>query len=119
MVETLKVFLRNRKAAFGLLIVLAYVAVAIFGPMILGADPMARVGRPHMSPDGEALMGTTRMGRDVFSQLVYGTRTSLAVGRSSISAPMSSSSSPSFRCCWSSRPSWARPRRSSSPSSSG
>lgn len=80
MVETLKVFLRNRKAAFGLIIVLAYVAVAVFGPMILGADPMARVGRPHMSPDGEALMGTTRMGRDVFAQLIYGTRTSLAVG---------------------------------------
>jgi peptide/nickel transport system permease protein len=80
MVETLKVFLRNRKAAFGLLIVLAYVLVAVFGPMILGADPMARVGRPHTPPDGEALMGTTRMGRDVFSQLVYGTRTSLAVG---------------------------------------
>lgn len=80
MLETLKVFLRNKKAAFGLLIVLAYVAVAIFGPMILDADPMSRVGRPHTSPDGEALMGTTRMGRDVFAQLIYGTRTSLAVG---------------------------------------
>lgn len=80
MLGTLKVFLRNRKAAIGLAIVLFYVAVAIFGPMILAADPMARVGRPHMAPDGETLMGTTRMGRDVFAQLVYGTRTSLAVG---------------------------------------
>lgn len=80
MVETLKVFLRNRKAAIGLVIVLAYVAVAIFGPMILNADPMGRVGRPHTPPDAETLMGTTRMGRDVFAQLIYGTRTSLAVG---------------------------------------
>src|SRR5688572_8678243 len=80
MLATLKVFLRNRKAAIGLAIVLAYVAVALFGPMLLGGDPMARVGRPHVAPDGETLFGTTRMGRDVFTQLIYGTRTSLAVG---------------------------------------
>ncbi|WP_417584739.1 ABC transporter permease [Pelagibacterium sp.] len=80
MLETLKVFLRNRKAAFGLVIVLAYVLVAVLGPMILALDPMDRVGRPHTPPDPEALMGTTRMGRDVFAQLIYGTRTSLAVG---------------------------------------
>ena len=80
MVETLKVFLRNKKAAIGLVIVLAYVAVAVFGPLLLGVDPMDRVGRPHVAPDGETLMGTTRMGRDVFTQLIYGTRTSLAVG---------------------------------------
>lgn len=80
MLETLKVFLRNRKAAIGLIIVLAYVAVAVIGPLILAADPMARVGRPHTPPDADALMGTTRMGRDVFAQLIYGTRTSLAVG---------------------------------------
>jgi peptide/nickel transport system permease protein len=80
MVETLKVFLRNRKAAIGLAIVLFYVAVALFGPMLLGVDPMARVGRPHVAPDGETVLGTTRMGRDVFAQLIYGTRTSLAVG---------------------------------------
>ncbi|GGA53927.1 ABC transporter permease [Pelagibacterium lentulum] len=80
MLETLKVFLRNRKAAIGLAIVLGYVAVALIGPLFLAADPMARVGRPHMPPDADALMGTTRMGRDVFAQLIYGTRTSLAVG---------------------------------------
>ena len=80
MLATLKVFLRNRKAAIGLAIVLAYVAVAIFGPLLLNLDPMARVGRPHVAPDGETLFGTTRMGRDVFTQLIYGTRTSLAVG---------------------------------------
>ncbi|WMT86104.1 ABC transporter permease [Pelagibacterium sp. 26DY04] len=80
MLETLKVFLRNRKAAIGLAIVLLYVAVAIFGPMLLGVDPMDRVGRPHVAPDGETILGTTRMGRDVFAQLIYGTRTSLAVG---------------------------------------
>jgi peptide/nickel transport system permease protein len=80
MLETLKVFLRNRKAAAGVVIVGLYVLVAIFAPLLVGDDPMARVGRPHTPPDADALLGTTRMGRDVFTQLVYGTRTSLAVG---------------------------------------
>ncbi|KKB82931.1 peptide ABC transporter permease [Devosia limi DSM 17137] len=76
----MKVFLRNKKAAVGLAIVLFYVAVAIFGPLLLQADPMQRVGRPHEAPNVDELLGTTRMGRDVFTQLIYGTRTSLAVG---------------------------------------
>lgn len=80
MFETLKVFLRNRKALIGLIIVLLYVAVAVFGPMILNLDPMQRVGRPHQPPGPDEWFGTTRMGRDVFAQLIYGTRTSLAVG---------------------------------------
>jgi len=80
MFETLKVFLRNKKAAVGLAIVLFYVAVAILGPLFLDADPMQRVGRPHEAPNADELLGTTRMGRDVFTQLIYGTRTSLAVG---------------------------------------
>jgi peptide/nickel transport system permease protein len=80
MLETFRVFLRNRKAAIGLAIVLLYVAVAIFGPLLFAGDPVARVGRPHTPPDPDQWLGTTRMGRDVFMQLVHGTRTSLTVG---------------------------------------
>src|SRR4051794_6422402 len=80
MLETLKVFLRNKKAAAGLVIVLIYLAIAVLGPLLLQADPMQRVGRPHQAPNVDELLGTTRMGRDVFTQLIYGTRTSLAVG---------------------------------------
>jgi peptide/nickel transport system permease protein len=73
-------FLRNRKAAFGLSIVLLYVAVALLAPVIAGYDPLARVARPHQPPSWDHWLGTTRMGRDVFAQLVWGTRTSLMVG---------------------------------------
>ena len=76
----LAAFLRNRKAAFGTIIVLGYVLVALLAPFIAEHEPLARVGRPHQAPSGEALLGTTRMGRDVFSQLVWGTRNSLLVG---------------------------------------
>lgn len=80
MSDLLRTFLRNRKAAIGLTIVLIYVAIAIFAPLIAPFDPVARVGRPHQAPSAEHWLGTTRMGRDVFSQLIWGTRTSLMVG---------------------------------------
>lgn len=80
MSSVLKTFLRNRKAAIGLAIVIAYVIVAIAAPLIVHYEPLARVGRPHQAPSADHWLGTTRMGRDVFSQLIYGTRNSLMVG---------------------------------------
>ncbi|MVO17975.1 ABC transporter permease [Parasedimentitalea huanghaiensis] len=80
MKSLLKTFLRNRKAAIGLSIVLIYVVIAIAAPLIAQYDPLGRVGRPHQAPSADHWLGTTRMGRDVFSQLIYGTRNSLMVG---------------------------------------
>jgi peptide/nickel transport system permease protein len=80
MLGLLKIFLRNPKAAFGLLIVLFYALVGLAAPLITDNDPNKRVSRPHQPPSVEYVMGTTRMGRDVYTQLVWGTRTSLMVG---------------------------------------
>lgn len=76
----LKSFLRNRKAAVGIAIVAFYVVVALAAPLITADDPNRRVARPHQPPSVEHVLGSTRMGRDVYTQLVWGTRTSLAVG---------------------------------------
>ena len=76
----LKAFLRNRKAAFGVAIVLFYALVALAAPIITSHDPSKRVARPHEPPSIEHVMGSTRMGRDVYTQLVWGTRTSLLIG---------------------------------------
>lgn len=73
-------FVRNRKAAIGLGIVVAYVIVGLAAPLLAPYDPLARVGRPHQAPSWDHLLGTTRMGRDVLSQLIWGTRISLMVG---------------------------------------
>jgi peptide/nickel transport system permease protein len=72
--------LRNRKAMIGLAILLVYVAVALLAPVLTGHDPIKRVGRPHEAPSLDHILGTTRMGRDVFNQLIWGTRTSLFIG---------------------------------------
>jgi peptide/nickel transport system permease protein len=80
MAEFLRAFLLNRKAAVGLAIIILYVIVALAAPLITAYDPNKRVARPHQPPSIENVMGSTRMGRDVYTQLVWGTRTSLAVG---------------------------------------
>lgn len=71
---------RQKKVTIGLAIVLAFVLIAVFAPLIAPYDPSARVGRPHEAPSAEHLLGTTRVGRDVLSQVVWGARTSLLVG---------------------------------------
>ncbi|RKF14259.1 ABC transporter permease [Alginatibacterium sediminis] len=76
----LKLLLGNRKASIGLVIVLFFVVLSVAAPLFSDYSPTKRVSRPHQSPSAEHIMGTTRMGRDVFAQLAYGGRTSLAVG---------------------------------------
>ncbi|WP_051249400.1 ABC transporter permease [Inquilinus limosus] len=72
--------LSNRKAAIGLVIVVFLVVTALIAPLLTDYNPSRRVGRPHEPPSAEHVLGTTRNGYDVFSQLTYGARTSLAVG---------------------------------------
>lgn len=79
MLKILSIILRNKKATAGLLIVVAYVCLAFAAPFITSHDPAKRVARPHQAPSVEHVMGSTRMGRDVYTQFVWGTRTSLMV----------------------------------------
>jgi peptide/nickel transport system permease protein len=73
--------LRNRKATVGTSILLFFVIVAIFADQIAPYQPTRMVGRPHEAPSlSDHLAGTTRQGQDVFSQLVYGARTTLIIG---------------------------------------
>jgi peptide/nickel transport system permease protein len=70
----------NRKAVFGGVILLAFVGVAVFAPALAPYDPTDFVGRPHRAPSSEFWLGTDGSGKDVFSQLAYGTRISLGAG---------------------------------------
>lgn len=73
--------LENRKAAVGLGIVLSFVLVGLIGPFLVPYNPsQIGVGQPLQGPTGQHWLGTTRLGQDLFSQLVVGTRSSLLVG---------------------------------------
>ncbi|AGH38221.1 ABC transporter protein [Bibersteinia trehalosi USDA-ARS-USMARC-188] len=62
------------------LIFLVFVAlVAIFAPLVAPYDPLQTL-RPIQAPQADYWFGTDRLGRDVFSRIVYGARTSLFIG---------------------------------------
>ena len=72
--------LHNRKALIGVTILVIVILLAIFAPLLTEYSPVKRVGRPHQPPSLEHWLGTTRLGYDVFTRLLYGARVSLAVG---------------------------------------
>ncbi|WP_054308344.1 ABC transporter permease [Mesorhizobium sp. 1M-11] len=76
----LRLFLRQKKAVAGFIIIAALCLTALLAPVLAPGDPAQRVGRSHQPPTAEHVFGTTKMGRDVYSQFVWGARPSLAVG---------------------------------------
>lgn len=65
----------------GLLIFLLLIFSAIFAPVIATHDPIANnVSEQFSSPSSSHFFGTDNLGRDMFSRIVYGARTSLYVG---------------------------------------
>lgn len=70
---------RDRKAAAGLALLVAFVLVGAIGPLLVG-DPDALVGIPLQPPSAAHLLGTTGQGQDVLAQTVVGTRVSLLIG---------------------------------------
>lgn len=69
----------NNKARIGLSILIFFVLVAIFAPLIANHSPTASNFAPYQNPNGRNWLGTTGQGQDVFSQMVYGTRAALLV----------------------------------------
>jgi len=123
--DTFSLFIENRKALLGLIILVFFSGVAIFAPLIAPYDPKTNkvdilnivdeeMGRTttiereqidelterrvytqsitttyekvttklplNARPSSQHLLGTTKAGQDLFSQMVYGTRITLTVG---------------------------------------
>ena len=73
--------LRHPSATIGASIILFFLIVAIFAPLIATHDPMqAEIAKRLKGQSGEHYLGTDGTGRDVFSRIVYGSRISLKVG---------------------------------------
>lgn len=73
-------FLSNRQATVGGVILLAFILGALFAPLLTQYDPKKRSGGRQEAPSSEHVLGTTGLGRDVYSQVLYGGRISIAVG---------------------------------------
>ena len=77
-----RLFSRDRPATtIAALVVLGFIAVALLAPVIAPYDPLAQSYlRINAYPSAEHWLGTDQFGRDVFSRLLHGARTSLIFG---------------------------------------
>ena len=66
-------------AGFGLLMILTYVFVAIFAPIIAPFPETEIVGREYQAWDNVHLLGTDNLGRDMLSRLIYGARNTVGI----------------------------------------
>ena len=75
----------NPLAFFGLLVMIVLVVVAVFAPLIApyAPDELA-TGDKNEGPSWQHPFGTERLGRDMFSRVVFGARISLVVGFASV-----------------------------------
>jgi peptide/nickel transport system permease protein len=71
---------RNWKFVLGLTVVLFFLALAVFGPMLTVHKPLDFDGPPATPPSHAYWLGTTSYGQDVFAQFVYGLRATFLVG---------------------------------------
>ncbi len=65
--------------AVGLGIVAVVVLIALFAPLVSPHDPKALSGNSLERPSAHHLLGTNDIGQDIFSELIWGSRTSLFV----------------------------------------
>jgi peptide/nickel transport system permease protein/oligopeptide transport system permease protein len=79
--RTLQKFLSNRAAVLGAILVGFFALLAILAPLIAGYDPLqtsfTAIRKP---PSALHWLGTDELGRDLFSRMAYGARTSLMAG---------------------------------------
>ncbi len=77
---------RRRGAMVGLVVVLAFVALALFAQWIAPQDPIAtNWGAIRKAPSAAHWLGTDEIGRDVLSRVIWGTQASLLAGVASVS----------------------------------
>lgn len=78
-------FRRHPAAAIGGIIILLFIGVAVFAPVIAPADPNEISSNRRAAPSLEHPFGTDELGRDVLSRVIFGAQISLRVGLVSIS----------------------------------
>lgn len=81
--------LRRRGAMLGLAIVLVFVLLAVFAPVLAPQDPLQTSwSAVRKAPSAQYWFGTDEIGRDVLSRVIWGARASLLAGLVSVCIAM-------------------------------
>jgi len=83
--RALRRLLAHKGAVVGLIVITAFIALAVFAPLIAPYDPVATswtlVRKP---PSALHWFGTDDLGRDIFGRVIFGARASLIAGAISV-----------------------------------
>lgn len=87
--EKLMLLLANRQGMFGLVLVVAFFASAIFAPWLAPYDPNALDIPVRLSgPTWDHWAGTDQLGRDTFSRVLFGGRVALKIAGIGVSVSL-------------------------------
>ncbi len=88
--RALRRLVRRRGAMLGLAVVLFFVVLALFAPVIAPYDPLQTSWSAiRKAPSAAHLFGTDEIGRDVLSRVIWGARASLLAGLVSVCISLS------------------------------
>lgn len=77
--ETIRLLLRRPAFIIGNVIIIFWIVTAILGERITPYDPFNQFFTGHQPPSAQHLMGTDRLGRDVLSRVMVGSRDVLII----------------------------------------
>lgn len=75
---------KNKGAVVSLVVIAAIIIVAVLAPVIAPYSYDETGEQGFASPSREHLLGTDKLGRDILSRIIYGTRASLLIGLVSV-----------------------------------
>lgn len=76
---------KNKLAMAGLIVILLLILIAVLAPVIAPYNYATQdLKATYAAPSKEHLLGTDKLGRDILSRLIYGTRQSLKIGMLSV-----------------------------------
>jgi peptide/nickel transport system permease protein len=83
--ETLRELMRRKLGVAGLIIISFIIILSLIAPIMAPYDPLdQRLDERLQPPSSKHLMGTDKLGRDIFSRILYGGRISLFIAVSSV-----------------------------------
>lgn len=78
--HTMYLWRKNKLTMAGTVIILGFIIVAIFAPVLAPYDPYQQNLRNRLAPPSkDHLLGTDQFGRDVLSRIIWGTRVELKI----------------------------------------
>jgi peptide/nickel transport system permease protein len=84
--RALRRLLKRKGAVIGMVVLAAFILLALFAPLIVPYDPIATSwSLVRKAPTWQHWFGTDELGRDVLARVIYGARASLLAGVISVS----------------------------------